>query len=690
MHKISNFITHHSKLILIIAILLMIPSIIGYKSTKINYDIISFLPDNIETVQGEKLLNDEFHMGAYSIILVDKDIPAKNVLKMEDDIKQIDSVSQVLGIYDVTGTSVPEEMIPSTVKDKIEKNGYLPMIVTFKTGLSDDKTFEAIDKIKLIVGNDSLVSGISAVTLDTKKLADKEVGIYVAIAVGLCLLVLEIALDSFVVPIILLLGIGIAIVYNLGTNVFLGSISYITKAIAAVLQLGVTMDFSIFLYHSFQRMKAKDKDPRVAMANAIDETFISIIGSSTTTIAGFLALCAMELTLGRDIGIVMAKGVLLGLITVVTILPALMLETDKLITKTTKKEFVPKFAKLNGFVTKHYKPIVGIFVLLLIPAVYGNSHVKVYYNLDESLPRDLDSIVATQAVADNYNMVSTQIALVDKNMDANKMSKMIDDIKALDGVEWVLSEDSLHDLNIPSEALPSKIKDTFESDNYKMIIINSTYKIATDEENALVDKINDVIKSYDDKAILAGEAPLTKDLVKIADRDFQMVNLFSIGVILIIMVFVLKSASLPIILVGVIEFAISVNMAISYYTGKTLVFIASIVIGTIQLGATVDYAILITTKYLDNRRNGMNKFDAVTNSLNDSVKSIIVSAFCFFAATFGVAMISDIDVISSICMLIARGAIISMLCVMFILPAALLLFDKLIIKTTKNMKMVKN
>lgn len=689
MKKISDIICKYSRLIITIAILLLIPSIIGYKGTSINYDILSFLPDSDETVQGEKILNDEFGMGAFTVILLDKDTPAKNVISMENKIKEMSNVGNVIGVPDVTGTTVPYEMIPSEVKDEIEKNGYVPMLVTFNTGISDTETFESIDQIRNIVGENSKVSGTSAVTLDTKKLADKEVLIYVIVAVALCLLVLELALDSIVVPIILLLGIGIAIMYNMGTNIFLGNISYITKAIAAVLQLGVTMDFSIFLYHSYQRKKETFKDDnRKAMSEAIQETFISIIGSSTTTIAGFLALCGMELTLGRDIGIVMSKGVLLGLITVVTILPAMILEFDKLIEKTRKKEIIPKFNKLNKFVTDHYKIILGIFMILIIPAIYGNVNVPVYFEMDKSLPADMASVQATKQLQEDYKMASTQVVLIRKDMPTSKIKEMVRKIKKLDGVELAISEDSLE--NIPSSMLPQEIRDVFESENYKLVIINSPYKIASDEENNLVDQIKEIIKSYDDKAILAGEGPLTKDLVQIANHDFNVVNLISIGVIVIIMFFVLKSFSLPLILVGVIEFAICVNMAISYYMGTTLVFVASIVIGTIQLGATVDYAILITTKYMDNRKNGMDKFKAVESSLDDSIKSILVSALCFFGATFGVSIISQIDMIKSICGLIARGAIISMICVALILPACLLLFDKIICKTTKGMKNIKN
>ena len=690
MTKFSDFICKYRKIVIAIALLLMIPSIIGYKTTKINYDILSYLPSDIETVKGENLLRTEFGTGSYSVILLDKDLPNKNVQKMENEIKDISNVDQVLGTADITGTTIPTEMFPDEVKNKIEKNGYVPMLVTFKTSISDEKTFDAIDQIRGIVGENSKVSGTSALEYDTKKLSDAEVPTYVIIAVILCIVVLELALDSFVVPIILLLGIGIAILYNMGSNLFLGQISYITKAIAAVLQLGVTMDFSIFLYHSFQRMKKIYDNKAQAMARAIDETFVAIVGSSATTMAGFLALCAMELTLGKDIGIVMAKGVLIGVITVITILPAIILECDKLIEKTKTKELMPKFKKLNTFVVNHYKAILITFCILLIPAIYGNANVSVYYDIDRSLPDSLSSVQANTELRDSYNMVSTQIALVNKNMPTNQMKSMINKIKSLDGVEWVLAEDGLDSISIPSEILPSDLTKTFESDNYKMIVINSKYKIATDQENNLISQINDIIKSYDSNSIMAGEGPLTKDLVEIANHDFNSVNILSIAVILVIMFFVLKSASLPFILVGVIEFAVSLNMACAYFMGNTLPFVASIVIGTIQLGATVDYAILITTKYIENRKNGKNKHEAICDSLNDSVKSIVVSALCFFCATFGVSVVSQIDMIKAICTLISRGAIISMLSVMIILPACLILCDKLICKTTKGMKELKN
>lgn len=689
MQRISKFICNHKILIVLISLLLIIPSIIGINKTKVNYDILSYLPSDLETVKGQNILTNEFNMGSFAIVLLDSKIPSKNILDMEDEIRKMQNVGYVLGPTDILGTTIPEEMIPQSAKDKIEKNGYIPVLVTFSSSISDETTLKAIEDIRKIVGENSKVGGMSATQDDTKIASDSEMALYVVIAVIFCLLVLEIALDSYIVPLILLGGIGISILYNMGTNIFLGEISFITKAIATVLQLGVTMDFSIFLYHSYQRNKNEISDKKGAMVNAIKETFISIIGSSTTTIAGFLALCTMDLALGTDIGIVMAKGVLIGVICVVTILPAMLLTFDKLIERTKHKEILPNFTSIKKIVVKHKKAIIVIFLILLVPAIYGNSHTNVYYNIANSLSDELPGVIANKQLAEDYNMVSTQIALVDKNLDNSKMNEMIDKIEELDGVEWTLSINDFIGNTIPEEVLPDDIRGAMESENYKMIIINSTYETATDESNNLVNKINETLKSYDKNAILAGEAPLMKDLVEIADHDFHSVNIMSIVVILIIMIFVLKSISLPFILIAVIEFAIFLNMSISCYTGETLPFITSIVIGTIQLGATVDYAILMTTKYIELRKQGKDKNESIGIALDSSVKSIIVSAICFFAATCGVSLISKIEMIGSICTLISRGAVISMIVVIFILPALLIALDKLICKTTKGMKELK-
>ena len=683
-NKFGNFICKYRVAIIVIAILLIIPSIIGINATRINYDILTYLPNNVETIKGQNILSEEFDMGSYSILLVGKEMTPKDVLKMEDKIKEIDCVDKVVGVYDILGTSIPLEMLPEDIQEKISADGETPIIVTFKSGIGDDDTLQAIEDIRSIAREQCMVSGMSATSQDIKELLNSEMSLYVVIAVVLCILVLTIALDSYSIPFFLLGSIGIAILYNMGTNVILGEISYITKAIATVLQLGVTMDFSIFLYHSYQSEKKKSNNIYEAMSNAISNTLSSVVGSSLTTIAGFLALCTMQLTIGKDIGLVMAKGVLIGLVCVVTVLPAALLVFDKFIEKTSHKEILPSFIHLKDFVIKHYKAAIVIFLLLLIPAMYGNNNVNVYYNLNKSLPDKLASVPANRELSEKFNIVSMQIALVDKKLSDNTVNNMLDEIESLDGVEWSISKSKVIDTGLPNEMISDDIKSIFESDKYQMIMINSTYETATDEENALVDKIDNIIKKYDSNAILSGEAPLMKDLVEIADTDFNSVNLTSIAIIFILMIFVFKSPTIPVILVAIIEFAIFLNMSCTCYTNTTIPFVASIVIGTIQLGATVDYAILMMNKYLEGRILGKDKKEAAGYALDNSMKSIIVSASCFFAATCGVSIISKIDMVGSICTLISRGALISMIVVITILPAFLMVFDKLICRTTKS------
>ena len=695
MQKFGKFIVNHKRAIIVIALLLLIPSIIGIKATKINYDILSYLPDSVETVKGQEILKEEFNIGSFSIIIVDDTMKDKDILAIESKIKEIGAVDKVISKSDITGTTIPEEMLPDDAKGIISKGGKMPILVTFSTGIAEEDTLNAIDEIREIVGNECKVSGISATSDDTKIILEKEMSAYVIVASIFCLIVLMIALDSYTVPVLILGGIGIAILYNMGTNILLGEISYITKAIATVLQLGVTMDFSIFLYHSYQRQKKANEDKNQAMAQAITETLVSIVGSSTTTIAGFLALCTMDLAIGTDIGLVMAKGVLIGVITTVTLLPALLLECDKLIEKTHHKEILPAFTKLTNFVIKHYKAAIIVFLFLLGPAIYGNSHVQVYYNINSTLPDFLQSVSANQELKDKFNMVSTQIALIDKDMKPDQAKEMIDKIKEQDGVNGVIGlqelvGDTISGDSISKEMIPKGILETFENDQYQLLIINSTYETATNEENALIDKVGNIIKQYDPNAIMAGEGPLMKDLVEIADHDFSSVNIASAVVILTIMIFVFKSISLPVILLAVIEFAIFLNMSVTSYTGTVIPFVASIVIGTIQLGATVDYAILMTTKYVEGRKQGKKPQESMQSSLQSSIKSVIVSALCFFAATCGVSLFSNIEMIGSICKLISRGAIISMVVVITILPACLILCDKLICKTTKRMKEIKN
>ena len=690
MEKFGEFVCKHKKIILIVSILLLIPSIFGYMATRVNYDILVYLPDDIETIKGENILAEDFNMGAFSVVILDN-METKDILKLEDEFRNMDNVEKVIGVADVTGKSIPLEMLPDSIKDKIYKDGSTPILVTFKEGISDDATLKTIENLREKTDERCKISGMSAVVLDTRDLSNSEVAIYVVIAVALCLLILQLALDSYLAPILMLLNIGIAILYNMGTNIFLGEISYITKAISAVLQLGVTMDFAIFLYHSYKAEKNNYKNNDDAMAHAISKTLVSVLGSSLTTIAGFLALCSMNLTLGKDIGIVMAKGVLFGLICVVTVLPAMILIFDKAIEKTTHREILPRFEKIKNFNIKHYKAIIVIFIIILPFAIYGYTHTESYYNLDRSLPESLQSIIANNELKDKFNMVSTEVLLVDKNMDDYKINQMLDEIDKLDGIEWTLSYSRISEQTmIPKDMIPEDLSKIFESDKYQMIIINSKYEMATDELNEQIAKVNEIIKKYDDTAILAGEGPLMKDLVEISDHDFNSVNTVSIAIIFVIMMLVLKSISLPVILIIVIEFAIFINMGIPAYTGTALPFVASIVIGTIQLGATIDYAILITTKYKTARIEGKNKHDAIDEALGTSIQSIVVSGLSFFGATFGVGVYSKIEMIGSLCSLMARGAIVSMVTVLTVLPAFLMLFDKIICKTTIGMRKIEN
>ena len=685
MKKISKFITNNSKLIVIISILLLIPALIGYVHTKINYDILVYLPKDIETIKGQNILTDDFKTGAFSFVFVDNK-KAVDVLKLEEKIKDIKGVNKVFSIYDVTDTTIPVEFIPDELKDKLVKKDSTLMVVTFKESTSDEGTIEAVRELRKITKDPSKVSGMTTMVVDTMELSDQEITAYVLIAVVLCFIVLIFASDSYIVPIFLLGNIGMAILYNLGSNIMLGEISYITKAITAVLQLGVTTDFSIFLYHKYEDLKKTNKDKKKAMELAINDTFKSVIGSSLTTIAGFLALCSMDLTLGKDIGLVMAKGVLFGLLCVLIIFPSLLLLFDKQIEKTKHKNFMPKFDKLINVIVKRRNIILVIFLILIIPAIYGNNKVGVYYKLDKSLPKDLGSSIANSRLKDEYNIVSPEMVLLDKNIKKEKVEELVDKLKEVKGIDLVLSPRTL--TNLPTEIMPDDLESIMDSDKYQLIIINSTYEIASDELNEQVGIVNNIVKKYDKKAIVAGEGPLMKDLTVIADHDFKMVNYASILVIFLLMLIVLKSIGLPFILILTIEFAIFVNMAIAYYTGVTLPFIASIVVGTIQLGATIDYAILMSTTYLKERTKEKNKEKAMKETLSSCVPSIFISALCFFGATFGVSVYSKIDMIGSICTLLSRGAIISMIVVIFILPSLLLLFDKLIMKTTKNMKEV--
>lgn len=688
MHKFGEIVCKHRKIILAIALLLLIPSILGMKATRINYDILVYLPEDIETIQGENILSEEFNMGAFSIVILE-DMKTKDILKLQDKIKEIENVEKVVSPADIIGTRIPIEMVPEDIKEMMYKDNSTIMLVTFKDAISADTTMKAVEELRNITDSHCKISGMTATVLDTRNLSDSEIVIYVVIAVILCLIVLQLAMDSYFVPLLLLLNIGIAILYNMGTNILLGEISYITKAISAVLQLGVTMDFAIFLYHSYMQEKELTDNTNKAMANAISKTLVSVVGSSLTTIAGFLALCSMNLTLGKDIGLVMAKGVLLGVISVVTILPAMILQFNTVIEKTKHKEILPKFTKTTNFIIKRYKIIIVLFIIILPIAFYGYNNTKIYYNLDKSLPKTLESVIANTELKEKFNMVSTELLLVDKNLPDYQVNEMLDKIEDLDGIEWSIGYSKISSLGIPKEAISEDILEIFQNNKYQIIIINSNYEMATDELNAQIEEVNKIVKQYDENAILAGEGPLMKDLVEISNHDFNSVNTVSIAIIFIIMIIVLKSISLPVILIVVIEFAIFINMGIPYYTNTVLPFIASIVIGTIQLGATIDYAILITTKYINERKNGKEKKEAIEQALRTSISSIVVSGLCFFGATFGVGAYSKIELIGSLCTLMSRGAIISVICVVTVLPALLMIFDKVICKTTIGMRNIK-
>ena len=671
MKKIGDFICNNRVKILILTLMLILPAFIGMELTKINYDILVYLPDDIETIKGQNILSEEFNMGAFSVTLIDN-MPAKDILELEKEIKEIDGVAKVISIYDLTGTTIPIDFLPEEVINKMKKDNSDLMLITFDESTSSEITLKAIEEIKEKTEDKCKISGMSALVLDTMNLSETEILIYIVIAVALCIIVLEVSLDSYIVPILLLINIGISILFNLGTNIIFGEISYITKALVAVLQLGVTTDFSIFLYHAYENAKKSNKSNLSAMSEAIHETFTSVVGSSLTTIAGFLVLCTMDLKLGTDLGLVMAKGVFLGVVCVLTIFPSLILVCENLIEKTNHK---------ISFI---------LFIILLIPTYLANSKVDVYYKLDESLPKNLDCIIANDELKNKFNIVSPEIILVDKNTKSSSLNQMINEIESLEGIDFAISFNKLESKGLPKEMLSEEVKSIFESDNYKMILINSTYEIASDELNAQISEVNKIIDKYDEKSILAGEGPLMKDLVTISDNDFKNVNISSIICILLIMLIVLKSVSLPILLILVIEFAIFINMSIPYFAGIELPFVAPIVLGTIELGATIDYAILMTTTYIKNRKLVNQKEKAMIQTLNICISSILVSGLCFFGATFGVGLYSELEMISSLCTLISRGAIISMIIVIFVLPSVLLISDKIIIKTTLGIKKEEN
>lgn len=676
--------------ILIVSVLLLIPSIFGFLSTRINYDILSYLPSDIETMKGQDIMLDEFGKGGFSLVMLDG-MEDKDVEKVKEKIEKVDHVCDVLWYDTLSDVSLPKEVLPDDIYDFFNTDNSTMMAVFFDEATSADGSLEAVKEIRSIAGEQCFVSGMSSVVEDIKDLTMQEAPMYVVIAVILTSIILALTMDSFLIPLFFMLSVGMAIVYNMGTNFIQGEISFITEALAAVLQLAVTIDYSIFLWHSYKEEKEKHPgDNKEAMAVAIGKTITSVVSSSITTVAGFLALCFMSYELGMDMGIVMAKGVVIGVICCITVLPSMILVFDKALEKTMHKDLVPSLEKPSKFIIKHHAAFIVLFIVVLIPAIYGQINTNVYYNLTDTLPKDLNSVIANTKLDEEYNMATTHMLLVDADMKPKEVNSMLDEMGKVDGVSFSMSLDTLIGPSIPREIVPESVTKILKSDKWQLMLIGSEYKVASDEENAQIDELSKILKSYDKDGMLIGEAAATKDLIDITDHDFKVVNIVSIAAIFIIILIALRSVSLPIILVAVIEFAITVNMGVPCFTNTTIPFIASVVIGTIQLGATVDYAILMTTRYKTERNAGKDKHEAVTIALSTSMKSIMVSALGFFASTFGVGVYSSVDMISQLCTLMSRGAIISMITVICILPSMLMLFDKVIINTTMGMKKKEN
>ena len=676
--------------ILIVSVLLLIPSIFGFLSTRINYDILSYLPSDIETMKGQDIMLDEFGKGGFSLVMLDG-MEDKDVEKVKEKIEKVDHVCDVLWYDTLADVSLPKEVLPDDIYDFFNTDNSTMMAVFFDEATSADGSLEAVKEIRSIAGEQCFVSGMSSVVEDIKDLTMQEAPMYVVIAVILTSIILALTMDSFLIPRFFMLSVGMAIVYNMGTNFIQGEISFITEALAAVLQLAVTIDYSIFLWHSYKEEKEKHPgDNKEAMAVAIGKTITSVVSSSITTVAGFLALCFMSYELGMDMGIVMAKGVVIGVICCITVLPSMILVFDKALEKTMHKDLVPSLEKPSKFIIKHHAAFIVLFIVVLIPAIYGQINTNVYYNLTDTLPKDLNSVIANTKLDEEYNMATTHMLLVDADMKPKEVNSMLDEMGKVDGVSFSMSLDTLIGPSIPREIVPESVTKILKSDKWQLMLIGSEYKVASDEENAQIDELSKILKSYDKDGMLIGEAAATKDLIDITDHDFKVVNIVSIAAIFIIILIALRSVSLPIMLVAVIEFAITVNMGVPCFTNTTIPFIASVVIGTIQLGATVDYAILMTTRYKTERNAGKDKHEAVTIALSTSMKSIMVSALGFFASTFGVGVYSSVDMISQLCTLMSRGAIISMITVICILPSMLMLFDKVIINTTMGMKKKEN
>ena len=689
MKRFTKGLVRHRGLVIIVCLLLMIPSVLGMAATKTKYDLLYYLPQDLETVQGQEILLEDFGKGAFSL-LVTEGMSVSEQADMENALKEIPHVDSVIGYASMTKGLFPLEIIPEDIRELFNRGDCMLSAVFFDEGSSSEETMEAIQKVREIAGEKCFVSGLSAVVTDTKQMVEEQEAIYVGIAVALCAVVLMVTLDSFLLPIIFLLCIGVSILWNMGSNYFLGEISYITKAVAAVLQLGVTLDYSIFLWHSYKEQKAHFEDKDEAMAEAIHLTFTSILGSSLTTVAGFVSICFMSFTLGRDLGIVMSKGVVMGVLGTVVLLPCVIRLLDSAIEKTSHKPLLPDVGGIGRFVVKHYKVLAVILLIMIIPAFYGYRNVSVYYDMSKVMPQELPSVIANKKLESTFDMATTHLLLVDSDVPQKDVQNMTDEMEQVDGVKNVIGIDSLLGAGIPESIVPKDVLALVKGDRYQMMLINSAYVISSDEVNAQIDSLNAILKKYDTGGMLIGEAPCTKDLIACTDHDFTVVSLISIIAIFVIIMIVQKSFSLPVLLVAIIELAIAANLCIPYYLKQELPFVGPILISTIQLGATVDYAILMTTRYKQNRLSGLDKKEAVQKAVASAAQSVLVSGLGFFAATYGVGLYSNVDIISSMCRLIARGALLSVAVVLLLLPAMLLVLDKVIVHTTADMKSVRN
>lgn len=686
MEKFGRKIVKYRVPIFILSLLLLIPAAFGYMHTRVNYDILSYLPGEIETMKGQDILVDEFGTGAYSMFICEG-MENKDVVALKEKMESVDHVEKIVWYDTIADITLPMEMLPKKIRDAFNSENSTLLFIIFDTTTSADETMQAIKDIRALAGEQCFLSSMSAIVTDTKDLAEQEIVIYVVIAVALLALVLALTMESFLIPVLFLCSIGMAILYNLGSNVFTGEISYLTKALCAVLQLGVTMDYSIFLWHSYQeQVNVLPDDHQEAMAKAIAATIKSVVGSSITTIAGFLALCFMSFTLGLDLGVVMMKGVVFGVICCVTVLPSMIMIFDRALEKTKHRQLIPNAPGVSKFIVKYHTFFAILFVVLFIPFAWFQAHTNVYYNLDSSLPKNLPSIQANEKLTSEYDMGAAHMILLDKNLDQKQKHKMIEEMKDVDGVKNILSLESLIGPGIPQSMIPQKLKDVLESDTYELMLVMNEYAVASDEVNTEIDNLTTILKKYDPNGMLVGEAPCTKDLIEITAHDFKVVSAVSILAVFMIILLIFKSISLPVILVLVIEGAIFINMGIPYLTGSVLPFIASIVIGTIQLGSTVDYAILMTSRYEKERGSGKSKEESISIAHSSSMRSVVISAIGFFAATFGVGMYSQIDMISALCLLMARGALISMCCVLLFMPAMYWVFDGLICRTSKNFR----